>query len=87
MILLFTISPCEQKSLDPKPEELLPEGKICDICLVLDHPFINSLFMGNVDDAKRRMSDVIDYVNWVYRSVDWDGDGQPDNFGFSISRV
>ena len=51
---------------------------------MMDTQFIDQHGSDQIDLKVRKM---IDKISWIFRSVDWNNDGMPDNIGFSIVKV
>jgi hypothetical protein len=51
---------------------------------MLDSQFITQ---HGPEDLDLKLRGMVEKVSWIFRSVDWNDDGMPDNLGFSVHKV
>jgi len=59
-------------------------GFVCRVCIGLDESFRTNYFIPNNQtelDSYEFLGETVDKVSWIFRSVDWDGDGKYDDIG------
>ncbi|GFS17062.1 disintegrin and metalloproteinase domain-containing protein 10 [Elysia marginata] len=59
----------------------------CPLLLVADHMFYKFVGNGNVLDTINQMLNLINRLDSMFRSTDFNGDGWADNIGFLVKRV
>ncbi len=62
-----------------------PKKKTCMLYLQADHLFYRK--MGSEEASIDVMTRHVQRVNSIYRDIDFDGDGKPDNITFMIKRI
>ncbi|CAG7720528.1 unnamed protein product [Allacma fusca] len=61
---------------------------ICNLCIWLQPNFAQKFSLGgSVQHGAAEIIDLIKFLNWIFRSLDFDQDGLPENIGFVISNL
>lgn len=55
--------------------------------VVIDHSFLTLVHKGNPDAAIFHVLFSLEEANAIFRSTDFDNDGQPDNIGFYVKKM
>lgn len=58
--------------------------KVCSLFVLIDNSFLNLLHKNTIQSALNQVLRTIDEANTIFRSTDFDEDGEPDNIGFYI---
>ncbi|XP_035707298.1 disintegrin and metalloproteinase domain-containing protein 17 [Folsomia candida] len=62
----------------------LRAGLVCNLCIVVDQEFVDAYKLKESTQVIIFFRKIIDRISWVFRNIDWNGDGRPDNIGFEI---
>ncbi|XP_012940095.1 disintegrin and metalloproteinase domain-containing protein 10 isoform X2 [Aplysia californica] len=65
----------------------LPPPLTCSLHVVADHLFFKYIGSGNVLETVNMMFSLVNDADALFRSTDFDGDGQGDNIGFMVEKV
>lgn len=55
--------------------------------VLIDHSFLTIVHKGNADAATFHVLFSLEEANAIFRSTDFDNDGQPDNIGFYVKKL
>lgn len=58
--------------------------KVCSLFVLIDNSFLKILHQNVLESAVAQVLNTVDEANAVFRSTDFNGDGEPDNIGFYI---
>ncbi|XP_066245923.1 disintegrin and metalloproteinase domain-containing protein 10-like [Euwallacea similis] len=62
-------------------------GMLCPLVVVIDHSFVTVVHGGNADAATFHALFSLEEANSIFRSTDFDEDGEPDNVGFYVKKL
>jgi len=60
---------------------------ICNLCIIVDNQFVTAYKLSDSSAVISQIKQIVDRVSWIFRNIDWNEDGVPDNFGFIVTNV
>jgi hypothetical protein len=57
------------------------------LCIVVDDEFVRVYKLSDSQAVISQIKGLVDRVSWIFRNIDWNDDGVPDNIGFEITNV
>lgn len=62
-------------------------GLVCNLCIVVDQEFADAYKLKEATEIIIFFRKLIDRISWIFRNIDWNGDGLSDNIGFEVISV